>query len=73
MLQFITSCSVHVGDERDYESGHERQMATCIRGSPTKKAKKGTASLARPTDGFLDFRLLGLVLGPLIQGNKWRS
>ena len=27
MFQFITSCSVHVGDERDYESGHERQMA----------------------------------------------
>ena len=40
-----------------------------IRGSPTKKAKKGTfASLARPKDGFLDFGRLGLVLGPLIQG-----
>ena len=26
MLQFITSCSVHVGDERDYESGYERQV-----------------------------------------------
>ena len=40
-----------------------------IRGSPTKKAKKGTfASLARPTDGFLDFGRPGLVLGPLIQG-----
>ena len=26
-------------------------------------------SLARPTNGFLDFGRLGLVLGPLIQGN----
>ena len=27
MLQFITSCSVHVGDERDNESWYEKQMA----------------------------------------------
>ena len=27
MLQFITSCSIHVGDERDYESGYERETA----------------------------------------------
>ena len=27
MLEFIASCSFHDGDERDYESGHERQMA----------------------------------------------
>ena len=30
MLHFITSCSVHVGDESDYESGYERQMVSSV-------------------------------------------
>ena len=33
MLQFITSCSFDVGDERDYESRHDRQMAELSRQS----------------------------------------